>query len=118
MVIRWFQSWLKTKIVTVAKTPEQNLMDIAHEVLARDALERNEELKGLEKLGSSVFNQRRKKERIRSKVKNVLGSPVTGLPVTEEESFEMVDEITEKIGEVCEADPRMNRLFDASLPKK
>ncbi len=109
MVIRWFQSWLKTKVTPVAKTPEQNLMDIAHEVLARDALERNEELKGLEKLGSSVFNQRRKKEKIRSKIKSVLS-----LPMTEEESFEMVDEITEKIGEVCEADSRMNRLFEKS----
>ena len=121
MIIKWFQTWLRQKqfltgsatLTKSQKAVEAHLIDIAHEVLAREALEKSEALKGLEKFGWSIFKKQKKKEQIRSKVKHSLQ-----IPITDEASIELVDEITEKITEAAEADPRFGRLFDDSASEK
>ncbi len=120
-MIRWFQTWLRQKTALTGqtapgKTSEENkavLIDLAHEVLSKEAAEKKESLKGLEKFGWPFFQRRKKRQMIKDKVRKTLD-----LPVTQEDGEEMVEEITEKIAEVCEADPEMARLFnDQNLNK-
>lgn len=114
MIIKWFQTWLRGKTYPADASPkEKMLVDVAHEVLSKEALEKSQTLKGLEKFGWPFLKRRQKKEKIRSKVRRFLS-----LSISEEENFEVVDEITEKIAEACEADPEINRLFeDRETPK-
>jgi len=82
------------------------LLDIAHEVLAKDALEKKLALSALEKQGWPYLQRQRFTETVRAKVKKFLRWPLDGA-----EENEMIEEITERITEVAEADPRVNRLF-------
>lgn len=113
-MIRWFQSWLRQRVVETGhtgapKASEGNkviLLDVAHEVLSKEAAQQKESLKGLERFGWPFLRRQKKKEMIKTKVKNALN-----LPLTQEDGEEMIEEITEKIAEVCEQDPRVRNLF-------
>lgn len=93
MIIKWFQTWLRGRApvvrapllrAPVRKRPESSLWDVAHEVLSKE-------------------------QTIKTKVKKFLS-----LPLSEAESDDLVDEVTEKISDAAEADPRIHRLFEDS----
>lgn len=115
MIIKWFQTWMKTKAAEsssatptpLRKTPETNLFDVAHEVLAKEAKEREASLTQFEKYGFPFFHRQRKKQKIKAKVKKFLT-----IPLAETEADDLVEEVTEKITDAAEADPRINQLFD------
>lgn len=82
------------------------LIDIAHEVLAKDALEKQIALNSLTKYGWPYVKKQRFKERLRTRVRRLLRFPLTDM-----EEVEIVEEITERITEVAEVDPYLNQLF-------
>lgn len=82
------------------------LLDIAHEVLAKDALEKKLALSALEKQGWPYLQRQRFTDMVRSKVRKFLR-----LSLDDAEENEIIEEITERITEVAEADQRINRLF-------
>lgn len=97
----------------VSPLAHPKLMDIAHEVLAKDALEKKLALSALEKQGWPYLQRQRFTEIVRTKVRKLLR-----FSFKNGEENEMIEEITERIAEVAEADQRLNRLFgDAGKTK-
>ncbi|MBI4125656.1 MAG: hypothetical protein HY466_06990 [Deltaproteobacteria bacterium] len=86
-MIKWFQNWVKGKAAG-----ESTLFDVAHEVLR-----------------PSFFNRELKKQKVKTQIKKF-----SSFPIMDDASFEMVEEITETVTEACEADPKVNRLFEDS----
>lgn len=113
MILKWLQSVFgpgKTlKPFEVGPLDSSKLIDVAHEVLAKEAKEKQLALKGFEKYGWPFVQRKKFEQKVRSKVKRFLS-----IPLTSTEEFEMVDEITEKITETAEADPRYRELFEDS----
>lgn len=91
-MIKWFQNWIRGKQAASAHLKEAALLDVAHEVLKPSFTERD-----------------LKRQKVKAKVKKYLF-----FPLVEDASCEMADEITETITEACEADPKIDRLFDQS----
>lgn len=117
-MIRWFQTWVRQKMATstgVAPTnraPQTNdfpLIDVAHEVLSKESVERGADLRGLQKFGWPLMKRRKNKDQVRAKVKKFLS-----IPLRSEDAETIIDEITEKITEAAETDPRLSRLFEDS----
>ena len=116
MIMRWFQTWMRGRLKADESISEEEtesfhgtkLVDVAHAVLSKEAVEKSRELGRLERWGGVFFRQRRLKRQVREKVKRSLKLPYVG------ESEEMIDEITEKITEAAAMDRRVGRWFDDS----
>lgn len=114
MIIKWFQTWMRTKAAesssaarsTLSKAKETSLFDVAHEVLAKEVQERQASLTQFEKYGFPLFHRQRKKQKIKAKVKKFLT-----IPLAEAEADDLVEEVTEKITDAAEADPKIDLLF-------
>ncbi len=91
---------------------DSKLIDIAHEVLAKDALEKQIAFNSLTKQGWPYFKKQQFKERLRAKVRQLLR-----LPLKDWEEAEVVEEITERVTEVAEVDPYYSRLFGGDEKK-
>lgn len=101
-----------TTAVPTNRAPQTNdfpLIDIAHEVLSKESVERGAELRGLQKFGWPLVKRRKNKEQVRAKVKKFLS-----IPLRSEDAEMLIDEITEKITEAAETDSRLSRLFGDS----
>lgn len=96
----------------VSPVAHSKLMDIAHEVLAKDALEKKLALSAFEKQGWPYLQRQRFTEVVRTKVRKLLR-----FSFKDGEENEMIEEITERIAEVAEVDPYVNRLFDDAEKK-
>lgn len=115
MMIKWFQTWMRAKAAEsssatpnpLLKTKEGSLFDVAHEVLTKEAKEREASLTQFEKYGFPLFHRQRKKQKIKAKVKKFLT-----IPLAEAEADDLVEEVTEKITDAAEADRRIDQLFD------
>lgn len=114
MIMRWFQTWMRGRLRADESIFEEEtesfhgtkLVDVAHAVLSKEAVEKSRDLGRLERWGGILFRQRRLKRQIRAKVKQSLKLPYVG------NNEEMIDEITEKITEVAAMDRRVGRWFD------
>lgn len=114
MILKWLQSItrIKSSGSLLDKRPiagEQNLLDVAHEVLLSESYARQERLRGLERYGWPLMKKRRLKEKIRAKIRHCLH-----LSVSKADEFDLLEEVTEKISEAAEADPYYNRVFGDS----
>jgi hypothetical protein len=85
---------------------DAKMIDVAHEALASEAKRRSDELNGLIKMGWPLVKQEKLKGKVRKKVWDIV-SEETGI-----QDQEMVEEITERIVEVSEADEYYKKMFD------
>ena len=91
--------------------PNQALIDIAHEVLSREALEKKLALSSLEKYGWPLAQRQKFQQKVKAKVKRFLG-----FSLSKEE--DVAEEVTERITEVAEVDPYYKQLFDDAAEKR
>lgn len=89
------------------------LLDIAHEVLSKEAMERQAALKGFEKYGSPLVERQKRKVTIGVRIKRLLR-----LPLYAGEESDLVEEVTERIVEAAEVDPYYRRMFDGGEKNK
>lgn len=115
MIIRWLQNVFKDRkeldssAVSNLKEGKENsgeLVDLAHQVLSKEAKERQALLYGLEHFGHHLVRQRRLRQKIKYRVKSALN-----LPLSSNEEEDIAEEITERFAEVAEVDPFVGRLF-------
>jgi|SRR3989338_3157391 len=120
MVIKWFNSLVhrapasridvpQTGPLRAVDTKKGALVDIVYETLQKDMAFRQEVLRDLERVGWSLLKRRRFKQKVRSKIKQVM---LPELSDAEGESL-LEDEITERIVDVAENDPFYRRLFQS-----
>lgn len=117
MILKWIQ-----KVVSGSRNhthfdsdplPPSSLIDVAHEVLAKEALEKQLALSGLEKYGWPFVQRQRFQQKVKTKVKHFLS-----FADSDENDSELVDEVTERITEAAEVDSYYKRLFDDAAEKK
>ena len=112
MIIRWLQSIVGTKRSQNGHYPEpintHSLIDVAHEVLYKEALEKKNALKDFEKYGWLFGQQESFRQRVREKVRRFLKFRRFQTDPVEE----LVEEVTERITEAAQADPYYKKLFD------
>lgn len=116
MILKWVQSMGQGTTLKAAEQADEEdrkgrkdakLVDVAHEALAERAAKDRATLEALARLGTPNVKREQLKGKVRKKVFDV---------VSEESNFstdpDMVDEITERIVDVAEADPFYKKLFD------
>ena len=113
MILKWLQHVISGRRhpeapVVSPSFPNAKLLDIAHEVLSKEALDKQVALHALEKYGWPLAEKKKFQQRVKAKVKQFLG-----FAVTSNEEEDLVDEVTERITETAEADPYYKSLFDA-----
>jgi hypothetical protein len=111
MILKWIQSVIQgakgqTDFAPPSAQNKTPLTDVAHEVLSKEAQERQAALKGFEKYGAPLIQRQERKVKIRTKIKHLLH-----IPLTSDEESDLVEEITERIAEAAEADPYYQRMF-------
>lgn len=113
MILKWIQGLLGTRLRGTGAPeaefyPRSRLVDVAYEALRKEALSKTRELKGLEQGAALIRRKENLRTRVRTKIKKALFTSF----VKEDEDFELVDEVTEKIVDAAEADPKWQKLFD------
>lgn len=109
MILKWLQNRVRLNPPrqTEPVTLPSKLLDIAHEVLAREAAEKQQAFRQVEKYGWQQARLKAFHQRVKNRVRRLLG--LSTASAAEEE--ELLDEVTEKITEAAEADPHYKRLF-------
>ena len=85
---------------------ECKMVDLAHEALREEAAKQNQDLRGLVDTGWENVKRDKFKQKVRSKVWQIVGDESVGANV------EMVEEITDRIVDVSEADEYYRNMFD------
>lgn len=117
-MLKWLQNVMvgRRGPTQVDKTPFEmpsKLLDIAHEVLAKEASEKQQVLRGVERYGGSLIQRQQFRLRVQMKVRKFLS-----LTASEEDANDMMEEVTERITEAAEVDPYYKKMFDDSDEKK
>lgn len=123
MILKWLQQFMgprrspteiESKRVSNSSGntfPNQALIDIAHEVLAKEALEKKLALSGLEKYGWPLMQRQMFQQKVKTRVKRFLNFSLS-------QEDDVVEEVTERITEAAEVDPHYKRLFEDADEKR
>jgi len=115
MILRWVKSVVAGQssesiqqgaIEQEKRRKETKLIDVAHEVLSREAAEHCADLDGLVKYGWPHVKREKFKHSVRKKVWDLVGSNFG----TDNDDF--IDEITERIVDAAEVDPYYQKIFE------
>lgn len=115
MILKWLQLVTPGSQAQAAKASddderrtrhESKLKDIAHEVLSKRAAEDCKTLEALSRYGTSHIQHKRFKAKVRKKVWDVVAQDFGEAPP------DMIEEITERIADVAEADPFYKKMFN------
>lgn len=113
MILKWLQTVIRgtrdQNHLNLQPPNQAPLIDVAHEVLSKEALERKLALQVFEKYGTPLLQKQERKIKIRTKIKSLLR-----IPLTPDEKSDLVDEITERFAEAAEADPFYRQMFGES----
>lgn len=81
-------------------------IDLAHEALVQEAVQNSKDLKGLVDAGWNQVKREKFKQKVRSKVWQIVGDNSNCA------SVEMVEEITDRLVDASEADEYYKNMFD------
>lgn len=81
-------------------------IDVAHEALVQEAVQNSKDLKGLVDAGWNQVKREKFKQKVRNKVWQIVGSN------SDSTSIEMVEEITDRLVDVSEADEYYKNMFE------
>lgn len=115
MILRWIKSVMQGQrseaieqgsVEEQKKMKEGKLIDVAHEVLRKQAAEHHADLNGLVKYGWPHVKREKFKSVVRRKVRDTV-SHTFGM-----EGDEIIEEVTERIVDTAEVDPFYQKMFE------
>lgn len=113
MLIKWVKSIVESPSnkapEPASPTTKKGAIDVAHEVLRREAAEYYADLDGLVKIGWPAVKRRKFKKSVRKKVWDIVRN---SFGISEDD---MIEEITERITDVAEVDPYYQKMFEKGL---
>jgi len=121
MILKWVKSVIGSQrteaiqqgaVEEEKRRKENKLIDVAHEVLSKEAAERSAELDGLVKYGWPHVKREKFKRLVRRKVHDIVDKNFGT------EGDEIIDEVTEKIVDTAEVDPYYQKMFEEKAENK